>query len=265
MNYITCFTGIILFLSIGLCNAQEIIISGKVVADDDVEGIHIINRSANKFTITNINGEFFIPATINDTILISGIKYIHQEIIVDNLIYETKHLIVYLEENVNQLNEVVIGRFLTGDLRSDVLNTKIKKEINFYDVGIPGYTGLPKTQAQRKLYEANSGKFLYFYGIGFAVNVHKILNRISGRTKKLKNHVRLEALDVCMNQAKSEFSESIFGDLDIEEQLKTDFFFFVSEDPGFMQLCKDNNPMAMFQFLVDKLVNYNENLEEDED
>lgn len=266
MNKNTYFISAFLLLCICLCNSQEVIISGKVTADDDVEGIHIINKTANKFTITNLNGEFFIPAKVNDTILISSIKYVHVQIVVDNLVYETKHLIVYLKENVNQLNEVVIGRFLTGDLRSDVLNTKIKKEINFYDVGIPGYTGKPLTQKERRLFEADHGKMLTVFQNGLVnINIHKILNRISGRTKKLKNHVRLEALDTCLNNTKSEFSEIIFGEFDIEEQLKTDFFFFVSEDPGFMQLRKSNNSMAMFGFLVDKLVNYNENLEEGED
>lgn len=249
-----------------LCNSQEVVISGKVVSDDDVEGIHIINRTANKFTITNLNGEFFIPATINDTILVSGIKYIPDQIIVNDRIIKTKQLIVYLKENVNQLNEVFIGRLLTGDLRSDILNTKIEREINFYDVGIPGYTGKPLTQKERRLFEADHGKMVTVFQNGLLnINIHKILNRISGRTKKLKNHVRLELLDACMDKARSDYSESIFGDLDIEEHLKTDFFFFVSEDPGFMQLCKSNNSMAMFDFLVDKLVNYNENLEEGED
>jgi len=266
LNKNTYFITAFLLLCICLCNSQEVIISGKVTADDDVEGIHIINKTANKFTITNLKGEFFISAKVNDTILISGIKYVHEQIIVDNLIYETKHLIVYLKENVNQLNEVVIGRFLTGDLRSDVLNTKIKKEINFYDVGIPGYTGKPLTQKERRLFEADHGKMLTVFQNGLLnINIHKILNRISGRTKKLKNHVRLEALDTCLNKTKSEFSEIIFGDFDIEENLKTDFFFFASEDPEFIQLCKSNNSIAMFEFLVDKLVNYNENLEEGED
>ena len=80
------------------------------------------------------------------------------------------------------------------------------------------------------MYEADGGKFVYFYGIGFALNIHKILNRISGRTKQMKNRVRLETLDVCMNRAKSEFSESLFGDFEIEEHQKLDFFYFVSEN-----------------------------------
>lgn len=257
-----------LFISVSwIFNAQEVEINGKVIVDgdNDVEGIHIINKTANKFTITGVNGTFTIPAKRNDTILISGIKYKHQELIVNDLIIQSKQMTVYLEENIYQLDEVLIGKFLTGDVRTDILNTKIKDEINFYDVGIPGFTGKPLTQSERKLFEADSGKFLYFYGIGFAVNVHKILNRISGRTKTLKQIVRIEAIEDCMNKAESEFSDAIFGELIIEEQLKRDFFYFASDDPKFLELCKSNYPMEMYEYLVEKLINYKDNLEDVKD
>lgn len=246
-------------------NAQDFDIEGKVIADDDIEGIHIINKTANKFTVTDINGVFTIPAKLNDTILISGIKYKYQEIIVNDLIIKAGKMSIYLEVNVYQLDEVLVGKFLTGDLHSDILNANIKDDINFYDVGIPGYIGKLKTQSERRLFEADAGKFLYFYGIGFAINFHKILNRISGRTKEMRDRVRLEALDVCMNRAKSEFSESIFGDFEIEDYQIQDFFFFASEDSKFLELCKSNNSMDMYEFLVEKLINYNDNFEEMKD
>lgn len=258
-----------LCINIVVLNAQDIDIDGKVVADDDVEGIHIINKTSNKFTITDVNGAFFIPAKRNDTILVSGIKYKHQEVIVTDLIMQSKQIIVYLEENIYQLDEVVVGKFLTGDLRSDIENSNIKHEINFYDVGIPGYTGKPKTQSERRLFEANGAglnyKVLLLQVLSGNIPINPILNGISGRTKMLKERVRLEAQDVCMNRTKSEFSDIIFGDLDIEEHLKTDFFYFASEDFKFMELCQEENPMAMFEFLVEKLINYNENLEESKD
>lgn len=263
------FTNLItLFLFFGFNSlAQEIDINGKVIADDDdIEGIHIINKTANKFTITGINGTFTIPAKLHDTIVVSGIKYKHQEIIVNELIIQSQIMTIFLEENIYQLDEVFIGRYLTGDLRSDILNAEIKNEINFYDVGIPGFTGKPLTQSERRLFEADHGKmFAILQGSLFYVNIHKILNRISGRTKKLKNIVRLETLDECMNKTKSEFSESIFGGYEIEENQKQDFFYFASEDPRFMELCKSENSMEMFEFLVDKLVNYQENQEETKD
>jgi hypothetical protein len=176
---------------------------------------------------------------------------------------------VYLEEHIYQLDEVLVGKFLTGDLRSDILNTKIKDEINFYDLGISGYTGKPKTQSERRLYEANGAglnyKVLILQVLSGNIPINPILNGISGRTKMLKERIRLEALDVCMNKAKSEFSEAIFGNLAIEDHLKTDFFYYASEDAKFMELCQQDNGLAMFEFLVEKLMNYKENQVEGKD
>jgi hypothetical protein len=250
---------------ISVINAQEVNISGKVIANDDVEGIHIINKTAGKFSITNSYGQFQIPAKPNDTILISGLKYVNEEIVVNDIIYKSRIIEVYLKENINQLNEVIVGKILTGDLLTDIENANLKRDINFYDLGIPGYTGKPKTQTERRLYEADAGKFFVFYGVGFAINVHKILNRISGRTRTLKNHVRLETLDVCMNRAKSEFSEILFAELEIEEHLIMEFFYYVSEDANFMELCKRDNNMEMYEFLVHKLTHYKNNQEAEED
>lgn len=265
MKNITNLISVFLFFGFNAL-AQEIDINGRVIAEDDIEGIHIINKSANKFTITGINGKFTIPAKLHDTIVVSGIKYKQQEIIVNELIIQSQSITVFLEENIYELDEVFIGRYLTGDLRSDILNTQIKEKINFYDVGIPGFTGKPLTQSERRLFEADYGKmFALLQGSLVYVNIHKILNRISGRTKRLKNIVRLETIDDCMNKAKSEFSESIFGGFDIEENQKQDFFYFASEDPRFLELCKSNYSMKMFQFLVDKLVNYQENQDEIKD
>lgn len=256
---------LILFLLFGmLSNAQEIEINGKVIADgeSDVEWIHVINKTAKKFTITDQNGNFLIPAKLNDTIIISSIKYIREEIMVDNIIMHSKLMSVYLKENINQLNEVIVGKFLTGYLQSDILNTKIKDEINFYDVGIPGYTGRQMTQNERRLYDADYGK--YFPSIT-SVNVYKILNKISGRTKKLKNIVRLDRIKDCIEHVKIEFSEILFEDLEYEEHKKMQFFYYVSDDPKFLELCRSDYSINMLEFLTEKLINYKNNLSENED
>ena len=59
-----------------VCFSQEVEIRGKVIAIEDIEGVHIINITASKFTITDSQGEFLIPAKLNDTIIISGLKYV---------------------------------------------------------------------------------------------------------------------------------------------------------------------------------------------
>jgi hypothetical protein len=91
------------------------------------------------------------------------------------------------------------------------------------------------------------------------------LNRISGRTKKLKLLVRLEEQDACMNKAIAKLSDELFGHIELEEALKTEFFYYASEDPAFLEVCKLESDIKLFEFLIDKLLVFNIQAESEED
>ncbi|WCO01053.1 carboxypeptidase-like regulatory domain-containing protein [Psychroserpens ponticola] len=253
----------IAFLISFLGISQTIDLKGQINASAELEGIHILNISAEEYTITNSKGVFEIPIQINDTILVSSVQYLKKSIVVTQEIFESKFISIQLKDRVNELDEVIVGKVLTGDLMSDIKNSDAKADINFYDVGIPGYTGKPKTQKERRLHEADAGKFVYYYGLIATINIHKVLNRISGRTKKLKLLVRLEEQDACMNKAIAEFSDDLFGHIELKEELKTEFFYFASEDSKFLEVCKLESDIKLFEFLIEKLLAFNIQISED--
>ena len=239
--------------------AQSVDINGKINAKTEVDGIHIINKTASRFTISNDNGEFIIPAKLNDTILFSGISYQPKEVVITKNIMASKQLPVYLEELLNVLDEVVVGKILTGDLSSDISNSGVERNINFYDLGIPGYKGKPLTQSERRLKEASDldlsvGGSMGGGGVGLSLN--PIINGISGRTKKLKEHVRLEQMDNCLNKVKSNLSDFLFKEYPLEESYRTEFFYFCSDDAQFASLCGMNDDFRTFEFLKEKLVSF---------
>ena len=240
-------------------------LKGQVEASAELEGIHILNISAEEYTITNHKGTFEVSTQINDTILVSSVQYIPKTIIVTQEMLVSGFITIKLEDRVNELDEVIVGKVLTGDLMSDIENSDAKADINFYDVGIPGYTGKPKTQKERRLREADGGKFVYYYGLVATINIHKVLNRISGRTKKLKRLVRLEEQDACMEKAIAELSDDLFGHIELEEKLKTEFFYYASEDPKFLEVCKQESDIKLFEFLIDKLLAFNIQVESGDD
>merc|ERR1711974_356898 len=162
----------------GFLFSQSTEIQGKVTASSDIDRIHIINKTANRFSVTNDDGEFEISASVNDTILISAIQYKPLEILITPLMIQSKFISAHLTDKITELDEVVVGRILTGDLLSDIENSDKKRDLNFYDLGIPGYTGKQKTQSERRLHEATTGSGL--------VPLNPILNWLSGRTKELK-------------------------------------------------------------------------------
>ena len=260
-------TNILFFLfTIFFCevNAQLTTLKGTVIAKDDVEGIHILNKSSVKYTVTDTDGSFSILAKANDTIVISGLKYELKEIRVIPKYFEDNNLDIYLTEKVNTLDEVIVGKVLTGDINSDIGNVEIKEEVNFYDLGIPGYTGKPKTIEERKLFDADNGK-MFAVGLGGAVNFNKLLNKISGRTKKLKAIVDLSEKDKCMKRMRDFYSKIILDKENFSDPQKAEYFYFCMDDSNFKTICERNDPSEVIPFLNEKLSVYKQNLESKDD
>ena len=240
-----CFTGSNIIWS------QTVDIYGQIESENDVENIHIINKTSQKFTITNAQGEFKISAKVNDTLVVSSIQNKLKTLIVDLETVLSKKITITLEEQVNQLDEVVVGKVLTGDLYKDMENVE-GKPVNSKTLGIPSYSGKPKTQSERRVKEATTGS-----GI---VPLFPIINAISGRTKKLKQRVKLERQDAMMYKVKAKLSEALFQEDPLPEDHIMAYFYFVAEDPDFMSICKNKSDFEVLIFLKKKLGVYKEKL-----
>ena len=245
---------------ISICSAQSADIEGQVFGDTDVEGIHVINKTSNRFTTTTASGSFNISAKLNDTIVFSSVQYKLKAVIVASENIAQKKMTITLEEQVNVLDEVIVGKVLSGDLEYDIKNADIKKPIDFYDVGIPGYTGKPKTQSERRLHDADAGKMIPSIGFGFSLNFYKLLNTLTGRTKMLKERVRLEANEVLMYKITTELSEEFFTTHPLAEDLRVEFFYFSSEDDGFETRCRGKSEIEVYKFLEEKYIEFKNNL-----
>lgn len=243
----SCF--IILFITVcfQFMHSQIIEIKGKVKGIGNIENIHVINVTSNFYAITNKNGEFNVNVKLNDTLKFSSIQYKHVNINIDEDIISKKSIIVQLEEFINELEEVVIGNILTGDLALDMKNSSVKPKINFYDVGILGYKGKPKTQNERRLYEATTG-------------FNKVLNAISGRTKKIKIQIKMDKEKELLKHIESKYLKNFCSSNNLNEDLHIDFLYFCSEDTNFYTQCKDKSDADVFKFLHKKLIKYNENI-----
>lgn len=246
-----------ILLGVQLSWSQETEIIGQVFGEDNVENVHVINKSSKHFTITNSEGRFKMLVKIYDTLTFSAIQYKEKQIVVNQEILNTKALKVFLEEQVNELNEVIVGKIMTGDLGSDMKNFSEKPDINFYDVGIPGYKGKPKTQQERRLYEATTG--------GGIVPLNPIINAITGRTKQLKEFVKLERRDNLLYEIISRLSNDFLSLYPLEEDNEMDFFYFCSDAPEFEDRCKGKTDVEVFEYLEEKYKQYQKNLSISED
>jgi len=166
-----------LFLLVfNIASSQQIDLEGKVTNAFDIEGIHILNKTSKYNTVTNEFGVFVIRIQVQDTIIFSSIKYQIKELIITEDIYYKKKININLNELVNELDEVLIGNTLTGDLFTDLKNIKVEETFNFDNVGIPGFKGEP----EEKIVPLAAAAF------PLNVNIEALYKHIGGYYKKLK-------------------------------------------------------------------------------
>ena len=162
-------------------------IRGQVfIADSDASGVHVINLSKNRVTITNRKGEFQLEAQVNDTISFSLIGYGTRKLIVTENIAKGQKIHIQLEESAIDLEEIIVKPFyLTGSLKEDL--TDQEKEISASSLNLPNADVKIKTQNERKFFTATDWDFKLT-----SIKLDPIMNAVSGRTKVLKNRIRLE-------------------------------------------------------------------------
>ena len=235
-----------------ICSGQEVEIIGKVISEDNVENVHVLNKTSKHFTITNSEGKFKMRVKLKDTLTFISLQHIQKQLVITEEIISIKKVTVLLQERINELNEIVLGKILTGDIGSDVKTFEGEPQLNFYDVGIPGYKGKPKTQNERRLHEATTGA-----GI---VPLNPILNAISGRTKQLKKRIKLEAISELLDRIISTLADDFLSLHPLEPERQMDFFYFCSEDINFQERCKNKSDVEIFEYLKEKYDQYQVNL-----
>lgn len=229
----------------GLARAQLQNLKGKVIATGDVEGIHILNKTALKYTITDADGSFEVLVKVNDTITVSSLKYETKDVRITTAILNTANFVLYLTESITELDEIILGRILTGNLGSDLSNLNAKAPINFYDLGIPGYTGKHKTLSERKLAEATTG--------GGFIPLFPIINAITGRTKMLKKNIQLDKDIRCMQRLKDQYQDVLFTGEEFSKDFQNQFFNFIMDSETFQDTCAANNALNKVTFLQKEL------------
>ncbi|PQB03744.1 hypothetical protein [Aureitalea marina] len=177
----------LLLLFIFFCSfrllAQEKIIDGQIANEVDIEGIHILNQSSGYNTVTDDRGRFRIQAKIGDTLFISSIRYQPTQQLIDREITEAGKLEILLKVLVNELDEVVLGHQLSGNIQADIKTIKVVDTLNFDDVGIPGFKGNPQERIVPTWQAV----------IPTSVNLEAIYKHISGYYAKLKKKRKWEA------------------------------------------------------------------------
>lgn len=141
--FFNVFTGLVIAQVVtnnaSLKEVERIEITGKIVVQsEDKEAITVFNSSSNKGTITDEEGRFSIEVALNDNITFAALQFKDFSIVIDERIMRSKQLTVFLVEEVNKLDEIIILPYdLTGSLLVDL------NSVRTYNVDMDSiYSGL---------------------------------------------------------------------------------------------------------------------------
>jgi len=114
-------------------------VNGKIIVEGyDIEGITIYNSSSRIGTVTNENGEFIIAVAYNDLLEIRALEYENFDVRVNQSILESKEMDIFLIEEINKLDEVIVtNNGLTGNIRADMNSVKTfapKKDAIYFGI-----------------------------------------------------------------------------------------------------------------------------------
>jgi len=162
------------------------VLNGEIINTEEVEGIHVFNKTYHKYTITDANGKFEILVRVNDTIAFSGIQYDLKTIVISKDLIENEALSITLNTKVNELDEVYLGYRLTGSLGIDAkyIETEVPMEIALTNSfrGLGKYKGtLPSdghTHVKNEVLPSGGGGINLIPLVGLLVSKKKPVNKV---------------------------------------------------------------------------------------
>lgn len=261
------------FLALTICTAQWAlgqegsgkILQGRVTSSDkDVVGVVVQNISTRDAVITDFEGNFSIKVHVNDTLAFSAVHFLKKIVPVNESLYQSNFVEVPMQEFVNQLKEVVVSPYdLTGDLSRDIDRVILEKDVSAEALGLPNAHQRIPTQSERRLQEASSMSVMGGGGIGGAggaLSLNPIINAITGRTKMLKNRVKLEKNYAQTQEVQGFYSDSLFlTTLKIPMERIDDFMYFCEVDENFQAAVASDDKLRIWDVMVQKSRAYREN------
>jgi hypothetical protein len=172
--------------------------------DFPLESVHIINLNKVKGTITNNEGKFTIPASVNDTLYLTYLGFKAQKVRVTNDMFKFEDTKISLTELAYALEEVVVTPYqLTGYLEIDVKNLPVN---DAYQYSISGLN---------KSYEAgNKNPSAVTKVLGAILNPADLLRNLFGKKpRQLRKLQQMKQDDEIRNLLASKFDRETLTEL----------------------------------------------------
>lgn len=190
-------------------------------------GINVVNLSNKKTTVTNSKGEFSILARVNDDLVLSGLDFEEKKIKIDLSAYENAVLSIIMFPLTTKLKEVIVKN----------------NRFNVLSLGIVSKAPVKYTVAERRLKTAGDFKPIMLLNIiGGGMPLDPLINKINGRTKRLKRLIVLEKKESDIKLISELYDDKYFVDnLNIPNENVTGFKFYIVENENFIKILDSKN------------------------
>ncbi len=233
MRYILLILTLITFQSISLGQTLK----GKVYDSKSVvENIKVLNKSQNRLTITDKNGDFSIVAKINDTISFESVFY-HQKVVILNQSHFDDINVFEIKKITNALDEVEIKAepeqpVYEEEAFNKELHSLIKEDI----------------KRNPELYQPPGAT----YGVDFVYLIGQVVKIFKSKKKKAPVYkpITYTQLDSLFNNSSFFNKRLVTESLSIPEDKTQLFYDFCSAKGISSELLKDAKKIQLLEQLV---------------
>ncbi len=223
-------------------------LKGRIISIIDrkpLQSAHVVNLNSVKGTITNTNGQFEVPAVVNDTIFISYIGYQSIKLKITNDLLKGNELEIAIHEKVVNIEEVTVkSHKLIGVLVVDAKNVPQNSYSRIHINGLP------------QSYESGSTYNNYYNsGLGAIFNpVDFWYNKFGKKPKEMDRLRKLKEGDQMRNMMEQKYSREIMMDyLDMSRKELNDLLSECNYSSRFINKASD---LQIIEAVIECYENY---------
>ncbi|HEY9168115.1 MAG TPA: hypothetical protein VIN72_01355 [Lutibacter sp.] len=250
-NIIVTIVFLVFVYSNSVAQEKLVMLKGTVRSDSIVlQDINIVNLSSNSGTSSDKNGNYTMYASIGDSILFSSVVYKQRIIKISKSHTDSKTLVVYLEQGINELDEVEIGQ---------------KMRLNLGKVSLPkgavfdnDNNSSKKAPNSRKFTDPTYGNS----GVNF-VEISKLLTNNIFQNRKERKEEEMQ-----IKKQKQIFLENIYNKIGVDfftvhlkiKEEEIYLFLYYCEDNGLSNFYKSDE-FLLKDFIIKQSKRYNQSKE----
>ncbi|MBZ4036948.1 carboxypeptidase-like regulatory domain-containing protein [Flavobacterium sp. 17A] len=237
----------VFFAQTGFGQVETRQLYGRIMRQSSsIEGVNIVNNNSQIAAVSNIEGDFSIAVKEGDVFVFSAVNLNPvKKRITQNDMVSSQLFIVEMTTKEVELQEVVVNE-----------NANITAE----NLGIIPKGQKKYTQAERQLATAGDFKPIMLLGLlGGSMQLDPLINKINGRTKRLKANVEIEKREKNLLQLGYLFDETYFiQKLNITKDNVNEFKLYAIENDEFCTLMNSKNKTSTEFLLGELAVKYKE-------